>query len=236
MENNVKSGKSFSFFKLVKANFLLMILIIVLTTLVGALVGVLYIKPSYKASRSVILRTEIQSSNMESTESNNATLAFKVIGQLQYHFTSADYIKIANKKYKEANPQAKDKISAGNILIEYKEGSLIISISYKDVNGDVAISKLKAVYDASGEYFAKHSKAYNIKLIPTDNSGTDDGRFAVSVEKGLTNVILISALAGVVLAVAVVLIKNSLDNTFHDKNELEEVIGADVLAYVEKRK
>ncbi len=236
MENNVQNKKGNSFFNLVKANLLLMILITVLVTLIGALVGVLYVKPVYKASRSVILRTALQSSSTESEETNNAALAFLVIGQLQYHFTSADYINIANKEYQKIDSDAKDTISAGSIGIEYKEESLIITISYSDLDKDVAIDKLKAVYKASEIYFSEHATPYNIKLIPTDNAGTDDSRFKVTVDNGLTKFIFIGALAGVVLAVAVVFIKNALDNTLRDKEELEELTGANVLAYVEKRK
>ena len=234
MENNARNKKGFSFFKLVRANLLLMILIVVLVTLVGTLLGVLTSKPVYKASRSVILRTELQS-GQEATETNNAALAFLVIVQLEEYFTSTDYINLANQKYLQSNPEAKDKISASNIGFEYKEDSLIFTLSYQDIKGQVAINKLKAVYDASVEYFEKTANTYNIKLIPTDNAGTDDSRFAVSVSNGMPKYIVIGALAGVVIAFVVVLIKNSLDNTVHDKDELEEITGTNVLAYIEKR-
>ncbi len=235
MENNVQNKKGISFFKLIKTNLLLMILITILVSLTGTLFGILKVKPEYKASRSVILRTELQSTNDGTTETNNASLAFLVIGQLEYHFTSANYISIANEKYKLSNPDAQDGIVPGNIEIKYKEESLIITISYKDIDKEVAIAKLKAVYEASKEFFDEYAKAYDIKLIPTDNAGTDDSRFAVSVQNGLAKYVLLSVLAGVVIAIAVVLIKNSLDNTIHDKEELEEITGSDVLAYIEKR-
>ncbi len=235
MENNVQSKNGISFFKLVKANLLLMILITVLVGLLGSLFGILFVKPMYKASRSVILRTELQSSTDEATETNNASLAFLVIGQLEYHFTSASYIEIANEKYLESNPNAKDEVAPGSIGIDYKEESLIFTISYSDLSEDVAIKKLKAVYEASKEYFEVYSKSYAIKLIPTDNAGTDDSRFAISEDYDITKYILLSVLAGVVIAIVVVLIKNSLDNTVHDKGELEELTGSDVLAYIEKR-
>ena len=234
MENNVHSKKGISFFKLIKFNLLLMILIFVFCTLVGTLFGVLTSKPVYKASRSVILRTELQSSSVDA-ETNNAALAFLVIGQLEYHFTSANYIELANEKYLQINPEAKDKISANNIIVEYKDNSLIFTISYQDRDKQVAINKLKAVFDASIEYFETTSSSYNIKLIATDNADADDRRFAVSVSNGLYKYIIIGAVAGLVIAFAVVLIKNSLDNTVHDKDELEEITGSNMLAFIEKR-
>ena len=234
MENNYSQKKGVSFFRLIKSNLLLISLIIVLVSLIGTLFGVLFSKPVYKASRSVILRTELSSSSADA-ETNNASLAFLVIGQLEYHFTSADYIEIANKKYLESNSEAKDSISAGGIVLEYKTDSLIFTLSYQDVNKETAINKLKAVYNASEEYFKTHSTPYNIKLIPTDNAGTDDGRFAISVSDSLKIYVLIGVLAGVVLSVVVVLIKGALDNTVHDKDELEGITGSDMLAYIEKR-
>ncbi len=234
MENNYHQKKSISFFRLIKNNLLLMSLIIVLVSLIGTLFGVLFAKPVCKASRSVILRTELSSSSADA-ETNNASLAFLVIGQLEYHFTSADYIEIANKKYLEINSEAKDSVLAGNIVIEYKPDSLIFTLSYLDANKEVAINKLKAVYNASEEYFETHSTPYNIKLIPTDNAGTDDGRFAISVSNNLKMYILIGVLAGVVLSIVIVLIKSALDNTVHDKDELEGITGSDMLAYIEKR-
>ena len=234
MENFERQKKGVPFFKLVKNNLLLMILIIVLVGLIGTLLGVLYSKPICKASRSAILRTELQSSSPDA-ETNNASLAFLVIGQLEYHFTSADYIEIANEKYLQIDSEAKDSVYSGNIILEYKEDSLIFTLSYQDTNEKRAINKLKAVFDASEDYFKSHSTPYNIKLIPTDNAGTDDGRFIVSVSNSLSTYIIIGFLAGVALSVVVVLIKNAFDNTVHDKDELEDITGSNMLACIEKR-
>ena len=234
MENNVQQKKGIPFLKLVKNNLLLMVLIIVLTSLIGTLFGVLYAKTTCKASRSAILRTELQSSSPDA-ETNNASLAFLVIGQLEYHFTSADYIKIANEKYLEINSEAKDRVYSSNIVIEYKEDSLIFTLSYQDTNKQSAIDKLKAVFNASEDYFKSHSTPYNIKLIPTDNAGTDDGRFVVTESNGMSMYIIIGVVAGIVLAVVTVLIKGAFDNTVHDKDELEDITGSNMLACIEKR-
>ena len=91
------------------------------------------------------------------------------------------------------------------------------------------------MFDASEDYFKSHSTPYNIKLIPTDNAGTDDGRFIISENNGLSSYILIGVIAGVVLSVVVVLIKGAFDNTVHDKDELEDITGSNMLACIEKR-
>ncbi len=236
MENNSQNKKSISFFKLIKNNLLLMILIIVLFGLVGTLLGVMYAKPVYKARRSVILRTELQSSSSGvEGEANNATYAFMMIGQLQYHFTSYDYIKLANEKYQEVNPEAKDKISAGNIVVEHQEDILIFTLAYQDLNKEKAIEKLKAVFAVAEEYFSTHSTAGNIRLIQTDNADIDDSRFVVSVSNNMSMYIIFGVLAGIVVAILAAFIKNALDNTVHDREELEELTGSNILAYIEKR-
>ena len=236
MENNTNQKKGTPFLSLVKNNLLLMVLIIVLIGLIGTLFGVLYAKPVSTASRSAILRTELSSeSTSANTETNNASLAFLVIVQLEYHFTSADYIEIANEQYLASNSGAEDRISAGNIVFDFKEDSLIFTLSYKDTNKEGAIKKLKAVFDASEEYFKTHSTPYNIKLIPTDNAGTDDSRFSVTETNGLSTYITMGFVAGIALSILVVLIKGALDNTVHDKEELEEITESNMLACIEKR-
>ena len=234
MENNVQNKKGVSFFKLTKTNLLLIILITAFVTLLGALFGVLYVKPEYKVSRSAILRTELESSSSEA-EINNASLAFLVIGQLEYYFTAADYIEHANQKYIQANSDAEDKILASNISVEYKEESLIFTISYKDSSIGAATKKLKAVFEASVDFFSDHATPYNIKLIPTDNAGTDDGRFVVKESNGITKYVAIGFLGGLIIAFAAVLIIDSLDNTVHTKDELEEITGVSMLACIVKR-
>jgi len=233
MENNNYNAKSFSFFKLIKANLLLLILITILFGLIGTFLGVMYAKPVYKASRSVILRTEIFSNTNE--ETTNVSLAFLIIGQLEYHFTSADYIELANEEYLK-NPEAKGVISSGNIIIEYKENSFIFTLSYQDLDKETAISKLKAVFNAAETYFENvNINAQKIALIPTDNADADDSRFAVSVSDNMAMYIILGTLAGIVLAIMIILIKNAFDNTVHDREELEELTNSNLLACIEKR-
>ncbi len=236
MQNNEQNKNNTSFFKLIKDNALLIVMITILIGLIATFLGILYAKPVYKASRSVILRTELETTNSSSDEANNAVLALMVIGQLEGHFTSTDYIDLANEKYLEENPNAKDKVVAGNIVVEYQENILIFTLSYQDADEQTAINKLKAVFDVNEKYFETHSIAYGIKLIPTDNASTDDGRFTVTVSDSLSLYIIFGVLGGFVIAIAVALIKNALDNTIRDREELEIITNSDFLGCIKKRK
>ena len=176
MENNVQNQKGFPFFRLLKANALLIVLITVLITMLSVLYNVLYVKPVYTVSRSVILRTELDNAD----ESTNGALAELVIVQMEQHFTSSDYINRANAKFKEQNPDIKSSINGGSISIIYNEESLIFKIAYSDLDRDLAAKKLIAIYDVNKEYFEEEFD-FTIELIPTDNSVGDNSRFLVSV-------------------------------------------------------
>lgn len=233
MEKQETTKKTFPFFRILRTNLLLMALITILVTLLGTLYGIMFVKPTYTVSRSVILRTEL-GVNSENAESTNAALAELVIVQLEDHFTSAKYIEMANEEFKKKNPLEKSYISAGAISVDYSEDSLIFKLKYTDINKDLASKKLVAVYDSAIEYFENISTAYTVKLIPTDNTGIDNSRFGLTVDNGMKKTILLSVVIGLALAVGVACIRYALDNTVHDKEDLEELTGTSVLAYVFK--
>ncbi len=234
MENQETTKKTFPFFRILRSNLLLMALITILVTLLGTLYGIMFVKPTYTVSRSVILRTEL-GVNSENAESTNAALAELVIVQLEDHFTSAKYMEMANEEFKRLNPLEKTSISAGAISVDYSEDSLIFNLKYTDLSQDLASKKLVAVYETAKVYFENISTAYTVKLIPTDNTGMDNSRFGLAVDNGMKKTILLSVIIGLVLAVGVACIKYALDNTVHDKDDLEELTGTSVLAYVFKK-
>ena len=233
MENQETTKKTFPFFKILKTNLLLIALITILVTLLGTLYGIMFIKPTYTVSRSVILRTELVG-NTENSESTNAALAELVIVQLEDHFTSAKYMEMANAEFKRLNPLEKSAINAGAISVDYNEESLIFKLKYTDLSKELASKKLVAVYETAKVYFENISTAYTVKLIPTDNSGMDNSRFGLAVDNGMRTTILLSVAIGVVLGVVFACLKYALDNTIHDKDDLEEITGTSVLAYVFK--
>ena len=232
MENNANNQKSFPFFRLLKANVLLIVLITALITLLSVLYNFLFVKPIYTVSRSVILRTELVGTTDEST---NAALAELVIVQMEHHFTSSDYVSKANAKFKEQNPDVKSSINGGSISIIYNEESLIFKIAYSDLDKDLAAKKLIAIYDVNSEYFEEEFD-FTVELIPTDNSVNDNSRFLVSVSNSTMKYILLGLGLGIVTSIAVVLIKNALDNTVKDTAELEELTGVSVIAAIHKQK
>ena len=233
MENNVQvQEKKFPLLKLLKRNWLLIAMITVLVTLLFASYSLFLTKPVYTASRSFILRTELVTGG---TEMENGALAVDVLlPQIEDNFTSQKYNEMANEEYK------KDKyvkyndtaISRSAITFIYKEGSLIARLTYTDSNPKVAVEKLKAVFNTANTFF--EAEAYTITLISTDNTELDDSRFVITESSNLKKFIIIGIIAGLALSFVVVLIKNALDTTVKDRQELEELTGTNVIATINK--
>ncbi len=237
MENNIEvQEKNFLILKLLKRNWLLITMLTILVTLCFASYSLFLTKPVYKASRSFVLRTELLTGG---TEMANGALAVDVLlPQIEDNFTSQKYNEMANEQYKKEKYVKYDNttISRSAISFEYNEGSLIAKLSYTDANAKVAVEKLKAVFDTANLFFdeSESDQAYKITLISTDNSEYDDSRFVITENSSLRKYVVFGILAGLLLSFVIVLIKNSLDTTIKDRQELEEITGTDILAMIEK--
>lgn len=233
MENNVQiQEKNFPLLKILKRNWLLMAMITILITLLFVSYSLFLTKPVYTASRSFILRTELVAGG---TEMENGSLAVDVLlPQIEDNFTSQKYNEMANKEYEKSQYVKYDDttISRSAITFIYKEGSLIARLTYTDANPKVAVEKLKAVFNTANTFF--EAEAYTITLISTDNSEFDDSRFVITKSSNLKKFIVFGVLAGAAISFVVVLVKNALDTTVKDRQELEELTGANLLATINK--
>ena len=245
MENKIENQeRTFPLLKILKRNWLLMAMITVLITMLLIAYSLCFTKPVYTATRSFILRTELVSGG---TNMSNGALAVDVLlPQIEDNFTSQKYNDMANYKYFNDKDGENDKyikynntaISRGAISFEYSQGSLIAKLSYTDTDAKVAVEKLKAVFDTANEFFSQvesNQDAYTIELIPTDNTEYDDSRFVITENSSLKKFVIIGVVAGVFVAFAVVLIKNALDTTVKDRQELEEITGTNLLATIDKQ-
>lgn len=239
MENNIQTQENnFLILKLLKRNWLLMAMITVLLTLCFVAYSIVFTKPTYTASRSFILRTELITGG---TDMANGALAVDVLmPQMSGYFDSQKYNQMANEEYKKEKyvKYNHSAISKSAISFNYTEGSLIAKLSYTDADAKVAVEKLKAVFDTANLFFSEgenNQEAFTIELIPTDNSQYDDSRFVITESSSLKKFIVLGILAGLAISFVIVLIKNSLDTTVKDRQELEELTGTNVLATIEKK-
>ncbi len=195
--------------------------------------SILKIKPIYTAKTSIVLKmavTQDMGTNTSNTNINNATLVKKNLPTVKECILSAKMTTACNEYYNEINGTTGNNISKGAISVSYGESSMIFSLSYTDVSEELASKKLSAIVNVSPEILGAEIKAESLDLVPVQNF------YDVSVSDGTAKVISIGGVIGIVLGVGVALLIYLLDNKISTKEELEEVVGTDILGYIEKGK
>jgi capsular polysaccharide biosynthesis protein len=215
------------FWKIVYANIVWMLIIILLCASLG--VGLAFIKgkPYYTAECDIILKLAVDSKGYsdEQTMSNNTTLA------KNYLPTIKDVI-LSPKTVKQASSYNGYEISASQIGVSFGSDSLIFTLSYTDADIETAKLKLEDVIRASQDKLTEEKPivATEIKLVKTQ------GDLGVSSGDNKSTFILLGLVAGVAIAFAFVVIKFLLNNKVTDADELEELTGKAVLSYIKDRK
>ncbi len=225
MEENMNvQEKSFPLFRILYKNLLIIIMSIVLAALLGLGYSMMRVAPTYQASRSVILRTTMEGS----TSATEGALAKKYLPTVAKLVKSPVIIKEINEAYENNN----EVISRGAIGVIYGEKSLIFTITYTDRTPELAEEKLNVIIQefSKSDNFKDNIKAKEATLINTQKNcdivkNTFYGKYTV-----------IGALAGAVISVLAVLLVYIMDNTIKTKEELEEVVGVDLLSYINKEK
>lgn len=237
MENNtIENEKTIPLVNLLYKNIVLIIMVVVLTALIGFGYSIVNVKPTYTAHRSFILRM-IQA---EANENGQSALGKLHIKHLEEVLTFPEHIKKANEVYKERQ-NGTTEIKESAVSINYNDESLIFTLSYTDENEKDAAAKLHAIYLVANEKLAESLTVDSVELIDIDNvninveTETYEG-LSYTKDDGYLKFILIGAVAGFVISICVILIKYALDNTIRSKEELEEVTGASVLAFISKNK
>ncbi len=205
----------------------LIILICVLCALLGLGYSVLKVKPTYTASRSVILRTTL-SSDGKYDQANQATLGKLYLSTIPNVIKSPTIISAANLKYEKFRVSANDKIISGAVGMIYEEDSLIFQFTYRDKTPELAKQKLEILIETVSEKISQYIQAKDVKLIHTQ-------RISDVVEtQYYTKYTGMGLAVGVVISILIVLMIYMLDNTIKSKDKFEEMTGISVLAYIEK--
>ena len=228
----VENEKSFPFFKILLKNLLLIILTTILCALLFLGYSVMKVPPTYTASRSLILRTEIDSSSSQSQTANQATLAKRYLPTVEKLIKSPELLDEAEVNFLKKYEGSTERLSKGAINVSYGEKSLIFSISYTDLSEDLAKKKLEVLIDTFSQstVVSQGIMAENVKFIHTQKN-TDISKSTVYVKYAL-----IGAVVGAVISVVIALVVYALDNTVRDKKEFEELTGVSVIAYINKEK
>jgi capsular polysaccharide biosynthesis protein len=227
--NEVQTENGFSLFNVLYRNLLLIIIATIIGLLAGLGVAFLLAKPTYTASKRVMFITKYSTpvddkGNPINTAGNDMLLAKLYLPNAVDKIKSQILIYDANELY-----EGEGKISANAISASYGEESLIFSLSYTDRSEEEAAKKLEAIIESAKINFPKpsFSVAKDSTLREVEN------RASVVKNSNFGKYIIIGALAGLVLAVAYVIIKEATDVTIKDKAELEALTGVSVIACID---
>lgn len=253
MEKNntpiVKEKVSPFFATLYSKKFIILLVVIICAGL-GALYANFISKPTYEASRSVILRTQISTPNVEGSNSYEASLAKSFLPTVKACILSQETVSIINRAYadpthadfadvlsEETKQVLKDlravvsdmgKISSGSIDVDYGEDSMIFTIAYQDDNPILAEAKLRVIIDVATEEIKDVVVADNVSLIPTQNDSD------VTVSRPFVKFIAIYAGVGLVASIIFYAVRHFMDTTIKSKDELEAITGVSLLAQIEQ--
>ncbi len=226
-ENNSYSGMAIV--KAILEKWLLIVLVTILCALVGFAYSAMFIRPTYTASRSVILRLSV--GDLEAnTVTTNVSLAKIYLEDVKDFVRSPDVVKKANEVYPG---EGEIKLSSISVPESNEDiDSLIFSISYTDMDKKSAEQKLDTVIESV--MLVNDEKnvivTEDFALIDTQN------KCSFSMNNEFTKYIILGAGVGILVSVLIVVIMFMTDNTVVTKEELEEVTGADVLSCLRKSK
>lgn len=223
----MEKERSLPIFKLIYKNLLLIIMVTILTALMGLGYCVWRVKPTYTASKSVILRTTM-SDDTQSNLSNQAQLAKIYLETIAKVIKSPDMVTDYNNAYNNGN----EKISRGAIGVNYGEQSFIFSITYTDYSEDLAIEKLDSLIDTFS------ASARFQECVPAESSQLIHTQKDCDITKSTSYVkyTAIGGVLGLVITVAGVILVYMFDNTIKDRDEYEEFTGSTVIALIPKEK
>lgn len=226
-ENN--SNGSLSILGAILRRWLLILLVTVLCALIGLGYAVMNVKPTYTATRSVILRLSV-GDLQANTVTTNVALSKIYLPDVIEFVSSPAVINKANELYGGSKA-----ISGNSVNVKYSNKeieSLIFSVSYTDLKSSEAEKKLNFIIDSVMlvDEQIKVIEAEDFALIPTQNGVT------TTVNDSLSTFVVLGAGVGLVISVAIAVLLFMMDNTINTKEELEIITGSDLLSTLKQIK
>lgn len=220
--------KTVPILKILYKSWLWIVLVTILCALLGLFYSVSQVPPTYTATRSLMLRTEIHDAEYTSQSANQANLAKNYFVTVEKIIKSPKLVKEVN----ENNTLSGLTVRSSAIGISYGENSLIFKVSYTEKTKELAEQKLNALIDT-------FSKSNTIKqgIMADDVQFIHTQKVCDIVENNShVKITVIGGCVGLVLAVGVAFVVYLLDNTVRDRQEFEELTGVNVIAYINKEK
>ncbi len=238
-----KETKTISFkdiWNVVKKNLIFVFIIIIVSTMIGTVYAFFVKKTTYSVSTTAVVKVEGLQTGEMGTEANYASYSVFLAPLCESVFTNRNNA----LRYKEVTGKS---ISVGSIYVEWQEQRFDLTISYalqsRDDRREKVVDDLndyiqfcidyvdgKEFYDEDGQLIDLQEPIWtSLKdRIKFDKARED----AVSASTGKTNTIITSFLIGIALAVIFLIIRFYVDDTINDKDVVEEIVDAPVIATI----
>ncbi|MDU5153404.1 ATP phosphoribosyltransferase [Clostridium sp.] len=203
-----------------KKRWQLIVTITLIATITSAVVSFFIIKPKYEASAKLFVGKEATTENY-----NNSDIT--MYQQLVKTYTSLIKTEdLVGKALKDNNIDLDPKIVVSELSAEQITNTQLMQVKYISKNKEEAANVVKAVTDE----FIKESSALiknaDVKIIESVKLPENP----VSPNKKMN--IAIAMLLGLMVGVGLALLLEFMDNTFKDKESLEDIIGVPVLGAI----
>lgn len=217
-----------SLLRVLYRNVWLVILLIAIGLGVGIAFGKARVKPTYTARCAVMLATSLdpssQNSNSASTDMSHAKIYLPTVRST---VSAPITIDKANEIY-----SGDDLVDAGNIrvTVDSDSSTCIFTVSYSDVDAELAKNKLESVISATDIILNEQPvlSAGEANIISLQSE------YTVTVSESISRYVFLGVGVGAISAIIIVLMKFAFDNKIKDAEELEELVGADIISMIEK--
>ncbi len=207
------------------------VFIIVAIIVIAALVGIVYYtteKPEYSARHSLIVQCVKFNEETGKTENAMSTANLNTIVE---SCKQTVVIEEANRLYFGGEGAEGYAIFSSNLSVSYnsEQTSYYIYIAYTDSDRDEAAKKVNCLVEAASTVGAKLASE-GLSMTVTFMEVNDDPD--ISAQSNAKLVLALCIVAGVIVAVLVVLFRYLLDDTVKTKEELERITGTKVFAFL----
>lgn len=234
-QEEIENSKPIPIFRLIYLNLLL----IVTLTIIGAMAGIGYsfykVKPYYTASCKVLFSTTISS---DEGDAESISLARLYLPTVETILKSPLVQNRANEIY-EVQYGTKGGVWRGNMSVGYSDKSLIFTMSYTSLSEDNAEKALDSYFKAASEILKSNDPETGVNLfINAAEVGIErtQNEPNMSVRYDRSRYIIVGTAAGLIISIAIVLLKFVLDNKVKDPEELERLTGTSLIAYISNNK
>ncbi len=220
------------FLKILYKNLIYIIIVTILCGAVGAVFGKYVTRPIYTAQCNLVLNVDLTDRDIDGSANNNNTIAKSFLPTILYSIKNDANIFIeANDNYE--NRTTNGSISSKSFSTSSKESSVICTLLYADVSEEVAKEKLAEIIKSVKNYVKTKGttlvQASSVSMVETQKD------YTVNVSDSFVMYVLVGIAGGLILSAAFFLLLYILDNKVKYPEEIEELTGTSVLAYIENK-